>query len=169
MKKYIANIFTGSRIIVGLPLLFIPLSSAWFYVLYLFCGFTDMIDGTIARKTGAVTQFGARLDTVADFVLVLVCGIRILPQMHLPVWLWVWVALIAGTKIWNVVFAFIRKRKLISIHSVCNKTTGFALFLLPLSLTFFQPTYSVATVCALATVAAVQEVYLTAKGHESLH
>ena len=66
--KYIANIITGSRIIFSLPLLFIPLSSACFYVFYLFCGFTDMIDGTIARKTGAVSKLGAKLDTIADFV-----------------------------------------------------------------------------------------------------
>ena len=65
MKKYIANIITGSRVAFSLPLLLIPLSSAWFYLLYLFCGITDMIDGTIARKTGTVSQFGARLDTGA--------------------------------------------------------------------------------------------------------
>ena len=70
MKKYIANIITGSRAIFSLPLLFISLSSAWFYALYLLCGLTDMIDGTIARKTGAVSKFGARLDTASDFVFI---------------------------------------------------------------------------------------------------
>ena len=38
-----------------------------------------MIDGTIARKTGAVSNFGSRLDTIADFVFMLVCSIKILP------------------------------------------------------------------------------------------
>ena len=94
MKKYIANIITGSRIIFSLPLLFIPLSSAWFYVFYLFCGFTDMIDGTIARKTEAVSKFGARLDTVADFVFMFICSIKMLPLMHIPVWLWVWIIIV---------------------------------------------------------------------------
>ena len=61
MKKHIANIITASRIVFSLPLFFIPLSSVWFYVLYLLCGFSDMIDGTIARTTGAVSEFGARL------------------------------------------------------------------------------------------------------------
>ena len=32
-----------------------------------------MIDGLVARKTGTVTEFGAKLDTAADFVLVAVC------------------------------------------------------------------------------------------------
>lgn len=68
MKKCIANIVTGSRIIFSLPLLFVPLLSVWFYVRYLFYGLTDMIDGAIARKTGAVSEFGTRLDTVADLL-----------------------------------------------------------------------------------------------------
>ena len=164
MKKHIANIITGCRIIFSLPLLIIPLSSAWFYVFYLFCGFTDMIDGAIARKTKAVSKFGARLDTVADFVFMSVCSIKILPRVHIPVWLWVWIIIVALIKIFNITSVFIRKKKLISIHSVLNKTTGSVLFLLPLSLTFVETIYSVATVCALATVAAIHEgVYIVKK------
>ena len=168
MKKNIANIITGSRIIFSLPLLFIPLSSAWFYVFYLFCGLTDMIDGAIARKTGAVSNFGAKLDTVADFVFMFVCSIKILPLMHLPIWLWVWIIIVALIKIFNIALVVIHKKKLISIHSVLNKTTGFALFLLPLSLIFVETTYSVATICVLATIAAIQEVYFIAKGQDVL-
>ena len=141
MKKQIANIITGSRIIFSIPLLFVPLSSAWFWVCYLLCGLTDMVDGTIARKMGAVSQFGARLDTVADFVFLLVCGVKILPLMHIPLWLWVWVITVAVVKILNVAISFVRRKKLISIHSVLNKITGLALFLLPLTLTFAEPIY----------------------------
>ena len=168
MKKYIANIITGSRIIFSLPLLFIPLSSVWFYILYLFCGFTDMIDGAIARKTGAVSKFGAKLDTASDFVFMFVCSVKILPRLHIPVWLWVWITLIALTKIFHIATVLIRKKKLISIHSVFNKITGFALFLLPFTLTFAPTAYTVATICALATIAVMQEIYFIAKGQEVL-
>ena len=118
MKKYIANIITGSRVAFSLPLLFIPLSSAWFYIFYLLCGLTDMIDGAIARKMGAVSKFGAKLDTVADFVFMFVCSIKILPLIHIPVWLWVWIIVVALIKIFNIALVFIHKKKLISIHSV---------------------------------------------------
>ena len=164
MKKHIANIITGSRIIFSFPLLFVPLSSAWFYVFYLFCGITDMIDGTIARKTGTVSQFGARLDTVADLVFVLVCGVKILPLMQIPAWIWAWIIIIALIKMFNIALVFIHKKKLISIHSVLNKITGFALFLLPLTPSLVEITYSVATICVLATIAGVQEVCFVAKG-----
>ena len=166
MKKYIANIITGSRVVFSLPLLFIPLSSAWFCILYLVCRLTDMIDGAIARKTRAVSKFGTKLDTVADVVFMFVCGLKMLPLIHIPVWLWVWIIIIASIKIFNILFVFIHKKKLISIHSVLNKVTGFTLFLLPLSLTFIETTYNVATICVLATIAVIQEVYFIAKGQD---
>ena len=168
MKKHIANIITGSRIIFSFSLLFLSLSSAWFCILYLFCGFTDMIDGTIARKMGTVSDFGAKLDTVSDLVFVLVCGVKILPLIHIPVWIWAWIGIIAMIKIFNIALVFIRKKKLISIHSMLNKTTGLALFLLPLTLTFVESTYSVTIICVLATMAAMQEVYYIAKEQEVL-
>ena len=168
MKRHIANIITGSRIIFSLPLLFIPLSSVWFYVFYLFCGLTDMIDGAVARKAMAVSRFGARLDTVADLVFMLVGSVKILPLLHLPLWLWGWIILIALIKIFNIALFFVLKKKLISIHSALNKITGLSLFLLPLTLTFAEAAYSITAICALATLAAVQEAYLVAKGQEFL-
>ena len=168
MKKYIANIITGSRAIFSLPLLFIPLSSVWFFMLYLLCGFTDMIDGMIARKMGTVSNFGARFDTVSDFVFMFACSVKILPILHIPIGLWVWIVLIALVKILNIALVFICKKKLISIHSALNKITGFALLLLPLTLTFIDHTYSVATICVLATGAIMQESYYIAKGKEVL-
>ena len=87
MKKHIANIITGSRIVFSLSLLFIPLSSAWFYALYLLCGFSDMIDGTVARRTNSASEFGARLDTLSDFVFLSVALIKFVPNFHIPVWL----------------------------------------------------------------------------------
>ena len=127
-----------------------------------------MIDGTIARKTKAVSKFGARLDTVADFVFVFVCGVKILPLIHIPVWLWGWITLIAVIKMFNIAFVFILKRKIISIHSVLNKITGLLLFLLPPTLTFVENTYSVAVICVLSTIAVMQEVYFISKEQDVL-
>ena len=163
MKKHIANIITGSRIALSLPLLFIPLSSAWFYVLYLFCGLTDMIDGTIARKTETVSSFGSKLDTASDLVFMAVCAVKLLPKINICIWLWIWIAVIAIVKVTNIVIGFIRRKKLVALHTVLNKTTGLLLFFLPLTLQFIVPTYSLAVVCTVATIAALQEGYYTIK------
>ena len=63
-----ANIITFVRILCSIAILFCPVFSVAFYSLYITAGLTDMIDGWVARKTNTVSEFGAKLDTVADFV-----------------------------------------------------------------------------------------------------
>ena len=92
--QQLANIVTISRIFSAICLLFCPIFSAVFYIVYLFCGITDMADGTIARKTKSVSELGARLDTVADSVFVAVCFVKILPLMQFPIWLWIWIVIV---------------------------------------------------------------------------
>ncbi len=159
MKKQIANIITISRILCAIFLLFCPVFSATFYILYLFCGITDIIDGRVARKIEGVSKFGAKLDTVADIVFVAVCSAKILPLMHLPIWLWIWIAVIAIIKIGNFLWGFICSKQLISLHTFLNKVTGFLLFLFPLTLNFIEPRYSSVAVCSLAMLAAIKEWY----------
>ena len=161
MKKHIANIITGSRIVLSLPLLFIPLSSAWFYALYLLCGFTDMIDGTVARKTKSASEFGVRLDTVSDFVFMTVALIKFVPYLRISVWLWIWIGVIAMMKLGNAVWGFVHTKKLISPHTVLNKVMGLLLFLLPMTVSFIELTYILPFVCAVATTAAIHELYVT--------
>ena len=161
MKKHIANIITGSRIVLSLPILLISLTSAWFYVLYLLCGLSDMIDGTVARRMDSATEFGARLDTVSDFVFMIVALIKFVPHLHIPLWLWIWIGGIAMMKLGTVVWGFVRTKKLVSPHTVLNKVTGLLLFLLPMTIRFIELTYTLPFVCVVATAAAIHEVYYT--------
>ena len=155
-----ANIITGIRIVLSVALMFCPALSPTFYALYTAAGFSDMIDGAVARKTGAVSEFGSRLDTIADIVFVAVCLIKLLPVLHVPVWLYIWIAIIAFIKVANIAVGFVGQKELISVHSVMNKLTGGLLFVLPLTLAFIDPRYSGAVVCIVATAAAIQEGYL---------
>ena len=161
MTKHLANILTGCRIFGSILLLFFPAFSLAFYILYLFCGFSDMIDGTVARKTNSTSQFGSQLDTIADLVLVMVAIFKLLPVIHLPGWLWIWGGAIAVIKLANIVLEFVRSKKFVAYHSVFNKITGLQCFLLPFTLQFIEPTYSFAVVCIIATIAAVQEACYT--------
>ena len=160
MTKRIANILTSCRILSSVLLLFFPAFSLGFYIIYFFCGLSDMLDGTIARKTNTVSSFGSKLDTAADFVFMAVCAVKLLPKMNIPVWLWIWIAVIAIVKFTNIIWGFIRRKKLVDYHTFLNKTTGLLLFLLPLTLQFIVPTHSFAVVCTIATIAAIQEGYL---------
>ena len=81
-----ANIITGCRILCSILLLFVPAFSTTFYSLYLASVFTDMIDGTMARKINTANEFGSRVDTIADIAFVLACMIKLLPALIIPGW-----------------------------------------------------------------------------------
>ena len=166
MKKHIANAITGFRILCSIIILFFSAFSVPFYILYLFCGFSDMVDGTVARKTNSISEFGARFDSVADFIFLVVSLIKFLPLIHIPMWLWVWIAVIAIIKISYIVWGFIYREKLISLHTIMNKATGVLLFLLPLTLHFVDLKYSSVVVCIIATFSAIQEGYYIGIGRE---
>ena len=117
-----------------------------------------MVDGTVARKTNAVSEFGAKLDTASDFIFFAVALIKLLPVIHISKWIWVWIVIIAIIKIFNVILGFAYTKKLISLHTVMNKITGLLLFLLPPTLQFIEIKYSFAVVCIIATIAAIQEL-----------
>ena len=168
MKKQIANIITSCRILGSIGLLFCPVFSDGFYVLYLFCGLTDMVDGTIARKTGADSTFGARLDTIADFFFVIASFGKILPVIRIPVWICVWAAVIAVVKLVNLVWGFTQMKQMPSLHTIANKATGLCLFLLPLTMSFVDLRYTAPVVCVIATIAAIQDGYYIATGHHMI-
>ena len=158
MKKYIANIVTGIRILGSVCMLCSSVFSPLFYGTYLLCGLTDMIDGTIARKTNSVTSFGSHLDSAADLIFLTAAGVKLLPAIHLPDWLWLGILIVFILKMTAVVWRYIRVRQFVIKHTLLNKLTGFLLFLLPLSLPLVEIRYSAGTVCAVAFLAAVQEL-----------
>ena len=155
-----ANRITGCRILCSAAMLGFPVFSPAFYMLYLIAGFTDMIDGTIARKTNTVSELGSRLDYIADCVFFAVCLVKLAPVMVLPLWLWLWIAGIGVLKLTSLFLIFLFRVNFSTVHSLLNKITGFLLFVLPLTLPLIPPKYSVIFVCAAATLAAAQECIL---------
>ena len=152
-----ANIITGIRILCSIALLFVPVFSPPFYTLYLVAGVSDMIDGTVARKTGTASAFGSKLDTAADFILAAVCLIKLIPALDMPIWLIIWIAVIALIKAINIISGYVMRKEFVAAHTVMNKVTGVFLFILPLTVSFIDLKYSGALVCAVATFAAIQE------------
>ena len=157
MIKHIANILTGCRILGSILLLFFPAFSAEFYILYLLCGFSDMIDGTIARKTHSTSELGSKMDTAADFVFVTASLIKLLSIIHIPQWLWIWGSVIATVKVSNIIWGYVSKKQFISLHTIMNKATGLLLFMLPLTIPFLELKEIAIAVCSIATISAIQE------------
>ena len=88
-----------------------------FWVLYVIVGTTDILDGYLARRWGVESKFGARLDSLADFVFVLAVGYKLFPWLKLPAVLWMMIGLIALVKIVNAVSAYRVKHKMVFLHT----------------------------------------------------
>ena len=167
-KARMANLITGTRILCSNALLFCPAFSLPFFVLYFAAGLTDMIDGPVARKTGTVSELGAKLDTTADFVLVAACLIKLLPMISSPLWLWLWIGGIALIKAVNLLSGYIVQKRFVTMHTMMNKTTGILLFVFPLTVPVVALKYSAPVVCMAATFAAIQEGHYIRTGRDDL-
>lgn len=155
--KNTANIITSSRILLSLILIFLPVFSPWFFAIYIAAGFSDMIDGTIARKTGSESSFGAKLDSIADFIFVIVVALKILPVVKLDLFIWIWIGVIAAVKIFAAILS-IRKKQATDFHTIANKITGFLLFIWPFTFSIVDVKWSTVVVCVAATIAGIMEL-----------
>lgn len=168
-KLNVANIVTSSRMVFAVLILFSTAFSVQFYIFYLLGGFTDMIDGTIARKLNIQSSFGSMLDSVADFVFVTAVGITVLSSLCVPVWVWIWIVIIALIKISNLISSLLMFHRLVPMHTVMNKITGIMLFLLPFIIGIELRQVTLAAVILtgfIATFAAVQEGHYIRTGRK---
>ena len=159
-----ANALTICRIALSLALLIPAAFSPAFFALYALAGVTDMFDGYVARRTGTESGLGARLDSIADLVLVVVCLVKILPAIAVPMWLWIWVAAIVLVKMANAVSGLVVEKRLVMPHTTANKVAGLVVFLVPFAMPFVGITIPAIIACAVATFAAVQEGHFIRTG-----
>ena len=157
IMKNIANYITISRIILSILLLATKAFSIPFYIIYIYCGISDMLDGYIARKSKSESNIGAKLDSISDIIFTFVAMIKILPKLDLINGIIIWVVLIIFIKIVNVICSYVYYRKIVLPHTIANKITGFILFVAPFIIFNTDSIILEIIICSIATFAAVQE------------
>lgn len=161
-KWNMADTVTAVRMAASLFLLFLPMKSIWFLVIYTFAGLTDVLDGWLARKSGRASEFGAKLDSIADLLFYSVLLTRLFPVLNqiFPGEIWFAVSGIVIVRLAAYITAAVKYHRFASLHTWLNKLTGVAVFLLPYVL-WASPivVYSWA-VCILAFAASVEELVI---------
>ncbi len=106
----IINGLTISRIVLGLPIIFslVNGNNDVFIFLILIAGLTDFLDGYFARKYNHKSVFGAKLDPLADKILLIGPMIWLVHENLVPLW-----------AIWLII-----SRELLITIWRSNKTTG---------------------------------------------
>lgn len=158
--KFLPNIITSARIVGAMCLLFTDVSvdlKTPFWVLYLLCGITDMLDGLLARKLRAESKLGATFDSLADLCFVGCCAWKLYPLLVFDSWMWIWGAVILVVKIVNQVSAWVVHGRFMFLHTIANKVTGLLLFFgIPVYVCFALDLPLIIT-AIVATFAAIQE------------
>lgn len=156
--KYIADILTLSRMVLSFIMLSTQPFSNEFYILYVLCGVSDMLDGAVARMTKSTGRTGEILDSIADIVFLVVSLYLIIPAVHFPFWVIVCAALIALIRVFNIIYAYIRLHRLVMLHTVLNKTAGAVIFMIPFALCTDLVNIMYAIACAVSFTASIHEL-----------
>lgn len=161
-KFNIPNCITSLRIVGTIVLLFLVPLTPVFYIIYTLCGFSDILDGWVARKTGTITEFGSKLDSIADLLFYAMVIIRLLPVLWriLPTWFWYIVGGVVLIRLLAYITAALKFHRFASLHTKLNKITGAVVFLLPYFLVLpFANVYCFIVVAA-AGISSLEELIL---------
>ena len=165
MNKQIFNIPNGItllRMAGTLCLLFLRPLTPLFFVLYTFTDLTDVLDGWTARRMGAVSELGAKLDSMADLAFYAVVLIKLVPILWgmVPAEIWYAVTAILVLRLSSYLVAAVKYRKFASLHTYLNKLTGAVVFLIPYLLTTGYAALYCWVACAVAAAAAWEELVI---------
>lgn len=155
--KISPNKLSFIRIIFSLLLFFTKPLSYLFFIIYLICSISDVLDGYVARKYNLVTDFGAKLDSIADMTMFLSLIIVLLPVLNFTLEIYVLILIIVILKIASAIYCYIKFEKLSTIHSYLNKITGLLIILIPVLLIFAPSENLIAIICIIATIAAIEK------------
>lgn len=166
IKKNIANIITVTRIIGTIFLLFFKVLSVPFLIAYIYSGFSDVLDGFLARKLDIQSELGRKLDSISDLFFYTVMMIKIWPYLvqSLPGFMWNIIWMIVGIRVCLYVHNQVKRHELLANHTILNKATGVAMFLLPFMLLSKYFLLYAAMVETIAFIAAIYEIFELNKG-----
>ncbi|MBE6672785.1 MAG: CDP-alcohol phosphatidyltransferase family protein [Ruminococcaceae bacterium] len=160
--RHLPNIITSLRLVGAACMIFTRPFSKWFFILYALCGFSDLLDGWIARATNNTSALGATLDSIADLSFNSVMLLKIFPTLwkRLPLGIWITVAIIIALRIVSYTVFAVKHRGFASLHTYLNKLTGFAVFTIPFYINLSCSTVLAAIGCTISGLATVEELLI---------
>ena len=157
--KKLPNLLSLCRIPLSFLLLLTRPLGKPFFLLYLLCGATDLLDGFLARKLKATSVFGARLDSAADLIFAAVLLYLFFPLLTTLPALLIWTCAIALLRLCAALVAKKRFGRFAMLHTWGNKAAGFLLFFLPFAL-LLRINYYFCFLFAATTLSALEELFL---------
>ena len=164
--KTISNYISFSRIIFSLILIVVKPLSITFYTIYIICGLSDIMDGFIARRTGTTSKFGARLDSLADLIMVGVLIMILYPIVKLTDEILIWIISVAIIRVTSIVVALKKYRTFAILHTYGNKVTGIVLFISVTLLPYINTIVLMYIISVVASISAIEELIIQLTSNE---
>jgi cardiolipin synthase len=165
----IPNMLTVSRIMLtpGFVMAFVGQRFDLAWILFAIAGFTDALDGTLARLLKQRSSFGAMLDPLADKILLVTSFICLAVQDWIPGWLSILVVsrdifIVGGLALLHYSGVDVKRGIRPVWISKCATTAQIALVLLIMvehSMQSFHPDIKLGLVYAVAALTALSGVY----------
>jgi CDP-diacylglycerol--glycerol-3-phosphate 3-phosphatidyltransferase len=156
--KNLANYISIARIILVLFLAFLEPLSVYFYLIYTVSGISDIMDGYVARKMKSSSKLGEKLDSAADFIMVVVLVPIFYPIINPGTIILLWIIVIGIIRVISLLIVFVKYKTFGMLHTYGNKITGLILFLLPLLYIVVPKDVLMYLVCSIASVSALEEL-----------
>lgn len=122
------NVLSGTRIVCAALIPFTGAFSKAFYTLYFLAGFTDALDGYVARRFSSESEMGAALDSLGDGLFAAAAAWKALPCIPWNTALLLCAGGVFLIRMTTLIISFCRFQKAAFLHTVCNKLTGLILF-----------------------------------------
>lgn len=161
-----ANSITLLRILLAIAMLWVPPFTRAFWACYLGAIVSDVLDGVVARLLKQQSDFGAKLDSAADFIFACAIAAIALIHMDIPAWLWIFAAVIALCRFVGYGIGYRRYRTFSALHTCANKAAGGMICGFPALYALLGINVSGVLLCAVALYAAVEEVLITVSSKE---
>lgn len=159
------DVITLSRIASSILMLIVPGFSTEFFIIYAIGGASDVLDGYVARRFDLSTEFGSRFDTFADICFFCSTLAVIAASYKIPVWLFIWVVVLASMKALCSVYSIIVSKRISVSHTTMNRIAGLLLFALPLAIIRFEFVPCATIVAFAATASSLHCSLLTVKNN----
>jgi CDP-diacylglycerol--glycerol-3-phosphate 3-phosphatidyltransferase len=155
------NILSISRIIASLLILQNTNNEKLLFILLIYCGLSDVLDGYLARKYGLVTKLGALIDSIADFVFYWIVVIYLLlERSELLIHYSIPLCLIILVRLSSILVCWIKNKRLYFLHTIANKLAGLLVFLIIFLMAFFPSELIITIGLLIILLTAIEELLI---------
>jgi len=132
-----------------------------FWIFYGLAVTTDLIDGPIARKLEADSNFGSILDTIADIFFVICMMVCIFPILEISIQSYILIGSVLLFKVISLLYAYIKFKTIVSYHTYLIKFLAIFIYTFPIWILFLDENLIILVLAILQSGGYAEELLIT--------